>query len=109
MDTLTSIYKAPDIRFGEAGWISKNPLPRDQKQSLRLHEPTSMISSIDPINGHDVMAGTIHPSVIDGILTIYFESEETRTSYVETPLNHPFIRLSGEPSDEDDRAVEASP
>jgi len=46
MDTLTAIYKEPAIRFGEAGWVSKSPLPRDQKQSLRLHEPTSMINSI---------------------------------------------------------------
>jgi len=91
MNTLTSIDKTPDIKFGEAGWVSQDPLPRDQEQSHRLHELTSMISSIDPINGHDV------------IMTIYFESEETRASYMNTPVNHPYHRLSGEPSDEDDR------
>jgi len=103
MNTLTSIYKEPDIKFGEAGWISKSPLPRDQQQSHRLHEPVSMISSIDPVNGHDVMGVTGHPSIIDGILTIYFESDETRTAYMHTPVNHPYTRLPGEPSDEDDR------
>ena len=103
MNTLTSINKLPVIRFGEAGWISKSPLPRDQGQSHRLHEPTSMISSIDPINGHDVMGGVYHPSLIDGILTIYFESDATRTAYLDTPINHPYSRLPGNPTDEDDR------
>ena len=103
MNTLTSIDKTPDIKFGEAGWVSQDPLPRDQEQSHRLHELTSMISSIDPINGHDVIGVSAHPSVIDGIMTIYFESEETRASYMNTPVNHPYHRLSGEPSDEDDR------
>ena len=103
MDTLTSLYREPGIKFGEAGWISKSALPRDQKQSHRLHEPRSMISSIDPINGHDVMGVTGHPAIIDGILTIYFESEATRTEYMNTPVNHPYTRLPGEPSDEDDR------
>lgn len=103
MDTYTSKYQEPDIKFGEAGWVSKSPLPRDQEQSHRLHEPTSMISSIDPISGHDVMAAAGHPSLIDGILTIYFESEENRQEFVNTPVNQPYLRLLGEPSDEDDR------
>ena len=103
METLTSVYREPAIKFGEAGWISKGPLPRDQKQSHRLHEPASMISSIDPINGHDVMGVAGQPSLIDGILTIYFESDETRTAYMDMPVNHPYTRLPGEPSDEVDR------
>lgn len=103
MNTSTSTYIEPDIKFGEIGWISKSALPRDQGQSHRLHEPASMISSIDPVSGHDVMGMTGHPSIIDGILTIYFESEETRTAYMNTPLNHPYNRLPGEPADEDDR------
>lgn len=103
MITQTSINKPPSIKFGEAGWVSKDPLPRDQRQSHRLHEPTSMISSIDPINGHDVMGGVYHPSLIDGILTIYFESDATRTAYLDTPINHPYSRLPGNPTDEDDR------
>lgn len=103
MNTETQVTKVPVIKFGEAGWISESALPRDKLQSHRLHEPTSMISTIDPINGHDVMGAVNHPSIIDGILTIYFESEDTRTAYMNTPVNHPYIRLSGEPSAEDDR------
>lgn len=103
MNTSIPIHEQSSIKFGEAGWVSKSPLPRDQEQSHRLHEPTSMISSIDPINGHDVMQDVVHPSLVDGILTIYFESDETRQTYLETPVNHPFHVLWGVPSDEDDR------
>jgi len=103
MNTQTLIDELPDIRFGEAGWISKDALQRDKEQSHRLHEPTSMISNIDPITGHDVINVTNHPSVIDGILTIYFESEATRAAYLDTPINHPYSRLPGQPTDEDDR------
>ena len=103
MNTPTSINKQSHIKFGEAGWISKDALPRDQRQSRRLHEPTSMISSIDPINGHDVIGVVDHPSLIDGILTIYFESDATRTAYQDTPINHPYNRLPGNLTAEDDR------
>ncbi len=48
-----------------------------------------MISSIDPINGHDVIGVLDHPSLVDGIQTIYFESDTTRTAYLDTPINHP--------------------
>lgn len=103
MYTITPGNNEPDIRFGEANWISKSPLPRDQEQSHHLHEPTSMISSIDPINGHDVVGVSGHPFLVDGILTIYFESEATRMAYVATQINHPCKRLTSEPSDMDDR------
>ena len=103
MSTFTLVNDMPNIKFGEAGWISKSALPRDKEQSHRLHEPTMMISSIDPISGHDVLGITDHPSIVDGILTIYFESEVTRTTYINTPLNHPYIKLTSEPSAEDDR------
>lgn len=103
MATHTSNSTAPFIKFGEAGWISQGALPRDQEQSRRLHEPTSMISNIDPITGQDIADVTGHPSVVDGTLTIYFESEKTREAYINMPLNHPCKTLPGEPSDEDDR------
>jgi len=98
-----NINQLPDIKYGEAGWISKDPLQQDQGQSRRLHEPTSMIGNVDPITGHDVISVLDHPSVVDGILTIYFESEATRTAYLDTPINHPFSKLPGPPTDEDDR------
>jgi len=40
---------------------------------------------------------------VDGILTVYFESEETRKAYLNTPFNHPSKSSPGEPSDEYDR------
>ena len=103
MNTQSSINKQLHIKFGEAGWVASDPLPRDQQQSHRLHEPASMISSIDPINGHDVMGVGDHPSLVDGILTIYFESDATRKAYLNTPINHPYSRLPGKPTAEDDR------
>ena len=80
-----------------------NIMPRDTEQSHRLHEPTSISSHTDPITGNDVIGTTGHPFVVDGILTAYFESEETRTAYLNTPFNHPVTKLAGEPSAEDDR------
>jgi len=103
MNMKTSTDNLANIKYGEAGWVASSALPRDQEQSHRLHEPTSMISNIDPINGHDVIGVTDHPFYVDGILTIYFESDETRSAYLDTPFNHPFSKLAGEPGDEDDR------
>lgn len=103
MDTLTLNKNQPEIIYGEADWVSGSALPRDQEQSHRLHEPTSMISNIDPITGHDVMDVNDRPFIIDGILTIYFESEATRKASLDTPINHPYSILPGLPTDEDDR------
>jgi len=69
----------------------------------RLHQPDRLISTIDPITGHDIGDVANHPFVEDGILTIYFESEETRMAFLETPLNHPFEHPLGRPSELDDR------
>jgi hypothetical protein len=103
MNSKNKNIQVPSIRYGEAGWISQSALPRDQEQSHRLHEPTSMISSLDPINGHDVIGIKGHPSHIDGILTVYFESEDTRKAYLDTSFNHPVVRLPGATSVDDDR------
>jgi hypothetical protein len=43
------------------------------------------------------------PHIDDGILTIYFESEETRKAYLDTPVDHPFMKLPGKPGVDDDR------
>jgi len=79
-----------------------NFMARDKEQSRRLHEPTSIMSHTDPITGNDVM-GLVHPFAVDGIVTVYFESEQTRQTYMEMPFNHPVTKLAGEPSPEDDR------
>ena len=69
---------------------ARNIMERDKNQSHRLHEPTSIHSHTDPF-------------IIDGILTAYFESNETRHIYLTSPFNHPVPRLGNEPSLEDDR------
>ena len=92
-----------DLSFESLNWVAADPLPRDQEQSRRLHQPDHIISTIDPITGHDVMGTPGRPSIVDGILTIYFESETTRKTYKDTPNNHPVEKLQGMPSEDDDR------
>jgi hypothetical protein len=91
------------LSFDSQNWIATDPLPRDQEQSLRLHQPHHIVSTTDPITGHDVMGTSGRPSIVDGILTIYFESEATRKAYKDIPNNHPVEKLPGVPSVEDDR------
>lgn len=75
---------------------------RDKTQSKRLHEPTSITSHTDPITGKDVLGDT-HPFVVDGIMKVYFESEQTRKDYLSTPFNHPVGKLKTAASEDDDR------
>jgi hypothetical protein len=74
-------------------WIASDILPRDREQSHRLHEPDHLINTIDPITNRDIDNATGHPSIVDGNVTIYFESESTRRAYQETSVNHPYQRL----------------
>jgi hypothetical protein len=76
---------------------------RDQTQSRRLHEPTSITSHTDPVTGNDVLDTAGHPFVKDGIMTVYFESEETRQIYLDTPINHPVSVLNNVVTADDDR------
>jgi hypothetical protein len=91
------------IHFGELNWVATTPLPRDQEQSHRLHEPDHIISTIDPITGHDIGDVKNYPSLTDGSLTIYFESEVTMQAFLKTPVNHPFEHSLGKPSEDLDR------
>ncbi|MGD8876001.1 MAG: hypothetical protein PVH38_12705 [Gammaproteobacteria bacterium] len=84
------------LRFGDLNWVASSPLPRDREPSHRLHEPDHMINTIDPITGHDISDVSSHPHLQDGKLTIYFESEETREAFLNTPLNHPYEHALGE-------------
>ena len=43
----------------------------------------------DPISGHDVDNYLGHCSLIDGNLTIYFNTEEHRKTFKAMPFNHP--------------------
>lgn len=103
MNPTTATNVPPVLSFEAANWVGTESLPRDQDQSHRLHEPERMNNSIDPITGRDIENLASHPYLKDGNLTIYFESEETRQVYVDTPVDHPFGRLPGMPSEEDDR------
>lgn len=63
-------------------------LARDQEPSHRLHEPESMISTIDPISGADIGNVEGKPYLVDGNMKMYFESEETRQAYIDKSKNH---------------------
>ncbi len=106
MDRSTPIYTKQGVSPDTSGVQvvqASNIMERDKGQSDRLHEPTSISSHTDPITGKDVMGTAGHPFVVDGILTAYFESDETRGIYLKTPFNHPALRLRSKSSSEDDR------
>ena len=79
--------------FENINWVASEILPRDREQSHRLHEPDHLMNSIDPITNRDIENVAAHPSIVDGNLTIYFESEATRRAYEDTPIDHPYERL----------------
>lgn len=97
METTNHGFDVHD--FNVANYVATDPLPRDQTQSTRLHEPTQMLSYIDPITGREIEDLTGHPYIVDGNMTMYFESEETRQAYLDTPIDHPF-HLVDNPTDE---------
>ena len=82
--------------FESLNWVGDIPLPRDQEQSHRLHEPDHLINTIDPITGNDITDVAGHPHIEDGNLTIYFESEQTMLEFLNTPVNHPYEHALGE-------------
>lgn len=103
MNTSAISQHDPALRFEDLNWVATTPLPRDREQSHRLHEPDHLTGTIDPITGRDIGDLRGHPSIVDGILTIYFESEETKAEYEHLPLNHPYAHTLGEPPADSDR------
>jgi hypothetical protein len=103
MSTETQPQHSPGIRFEDLNWVATPPLPRDCEQSQRLHEPDHLTGTIDPMTGRDIGDLQGHPSLVDGKLTIYFESESTRAAYERMPLNHPYEHSLGEPLAGSDR------
>ena len=95
MDTLNTGFTVNNAHV--INYVVTDPLPRDQTQSLRLHELTQMLSSINPITGRDIDDLGGHPFLIDGNMTMYFESDETRQAYIDTPKDHP-LPLSDNPA-----------
>ena len=102
MSTASPARNTPVIKFENLNWIASDPLPRDQTQSHRLHEPEHRINTIDPMTGNDIENVTSHP-LEDGELTMYFETDDTRRAYIEMPLDHPNQHLPHPATDDDDR------
>ena len=94
---------SPPIKFEYLNWVASDPLPRDRTQSRRLHEPEHRVSTTDPMTGSDIQDIADHPSVVDGNLTIFFETETTRKAFLDLPLDHPNRYLPFPAADDDDR------
>jgi hypothetical protein len=103
MYTTFPAQTTPTIRFEFLNWQATDPLPRDQTQSKRLHEPGKRVDTIDPMTGNDIKDISGHPFLVDGNLTIYFETEETRNAYLDMPFDHPNLHLPFPATDDDDR------
>ena len=101
MNTSASMDMRPiqARRCDSLNYVAADPMPRDQAQSRRLHEPTQRITSIDPITGCDIQDLSARPYLVDGNVVMYFESEQTRQAYLDTPLDHP-LRLPDNPTEE---------
>ena len=84
-------------------WRATEALQRDKEQSHLLHEPKFRIMTTDPITGHDVENYMDHCSLLDGNLSIYFETEESCKEYQNMELNHPNLRLPFPANNDDDR------
>ncbi len=85
--------------FDALNYVATDPLPREAEQSHRLHEPERRLTDIDPITGNDVGDLAGKPYIVDDNVVMYFESEETRQVYRDTPIDHPF-HLIDNPYDE---------
>ena len=103
MFTLSPSRKVPAFKMENLKWVAIDPLSRDQAQSHRLHEPEHLINTIDPMTGLDIEDVSSHPSLVDGNLTLYFETDANRKAYQELPLNHPNRHVPFEAADDDDR------
>lgn len=90
-------------KFESLNKIAADSMPRDVAQSHRIHEPEYRINTIDPMTGNDIEDVTSHPSLADGNLTVYFETEANRKAYIDLPVDHPNMRLPYPATDEDDR------
>lgn len=102
MSMTASSADEPTPRSEGINWAGSTPLPRDREQSHRLHEPDHLTGTIDPVTGNDIDDPESHPSLVDGNLTIHFESDRTREEFLRTPVNHPYEHSLGEiPPDAD--------
>lgn len=103
MDMNANDLNTLDLAYESLNWVAMAALPRDQEQSRRLHEPAHMYSSIDPISGRDIQDRSSRSHLDDGNLTVYFESDTTQQLYLAMPYNHPYPKLPGTGTEDDDR------
>ena len=82
-----------------SNYIATDPLARDMTQSTRLHEPAQILSSTDPITGREIADLTGHPYLVNGNVTMYFESEATRQEFIDMSADHP-LHLADNPTGE---------
>ena len=76
-------------------------MERDKLQSGLLREPRFRIMRSDPISCLDLEDYMSHCSLLDGNLTIYFETEANCLAYKAIPFDHPNLHLPF-PADVDD-------
>ena len=100
---LTPLKTRPTTNLQNFHWQAAETLQRDQEQSHLLHEPKFRIMKTDPITGHDVENYMNHCSLMDGNMSIYFETEENCKAYQNIPFDHPNLRLPYPATDDDDR------
>lgn len=103
MFTFSPVQSAPVLKFESLNWTASDALLRDRTQSQRLHEPEYRVDTIDPMTGNNIEDISGHPFVVDGNLTVYFESETTRKAYLDMPVDHPKLHIPFPPTDDDDR------
>lgn len=66
-------------------------LDRDKTSGDR---PDKMISNIDPISGRDIPDINGKPFIVDGNMTMYFESEETKQQYLNMPKDQTHAKVN---------------
>jgi hypothetical protein len=58
----------------------------------------NIVCKTDPISGKDLFDAAVRPYVMhksdESSLTIYFESEKNRRTYLEVPVEHPTSEIS---------------
>jgi YHS domain-containing protein len=98
--TMDSAIQGSTVNaFTAANYVATDALPRDQTQSRRLHEPEQILISTDPVTGREIEDLAGHPYLVDGNVTMYFETEATRREFMDMPVDHPF-HLVDNPTDE---------
>ena len=93
MNTVPASEHNTALSFDAINWVVADRYRVIRNRAIGCTSRSTWSNTIDPITGRDIMDRTSHPHIDDGILTIYFESEETRKAYLDTPIDHPFGKL----------------